>query len=74
LPPVSSGGNRRRASAQGEKRGEEMTVSDSAVYVDGALTNQADFPSISFKATGKHYEFLCCFVSGLLPGVRCSYY
>ena len=35
MPPVSSGGNRGRASVQSKKRGEEMTVLDSAVCVDG---------------------------------------
>jgi ketosteroid isomerase-like protein len=34
----------------------------------GTLTNQADFPSISFEPTGKHYEFLCCFVSHIANG------
>lgn len=34
----------------------------------GALTNQADFPSISFQPTGKHYEFLCCFVFHIANG------
>ena len=34
----------------------------------GTLTNQADFPSISFRATGKHYEFLCCFVFHITSG------
>jgi ketosteroid isomerase-like protein len=34
----------------------------------GALTNQADFPSISFRPTGKHYEFLCCFVFHITDG------
>jgi ketosteroid isomerase-like protein len=34
----------------------------------GTLTNQADFPSISFQPTGKHYEFLCCFVFHITNG------
>lgn len=28
----------------------------------GKLSEQADFPLISFQPIGKHYEFLCCFV------------
>src|SRR5215217_3482191 len=35
---------------------------------DGTLSNQADFPSISFQPTGKHYEFLCCFVFHIANG------
>jgi ketosteroid isomerase-like protein len=34
----------------------------------GTLSNQADFPSISFQPTGKHYEFLCCFVFHIANG------
>ena len=34
----------------------------------GTLSNQADFPSISFQPTGKHYEFLCCFVFHISNG------
>jgi ketosteroid isomerase-like protein len=34
----------------------------------GALTNQANFPSISFQPTGKHYEFLCCFTFHITNG------
>ncbi len=34
----------------------------------GTLTNQADFPSISFRPTEKHYEFLCCFVFHITNG------
>jgi ketosteroid isomerase-like protein len=34
----------------------------------GTLSNQADFPSISFRPTGKHYEFLCCFVFHIANG------
>ena len=34
----------------------------------GALSSQADFPSISFEPTGKHYEFLCCFVFHIANG------
>jgi ketosteroid isomerase-like protein len=34
----------------------------------GTLTDQADFPSISFQPTGKHYEFLCCFVFHITNG------
>jgi ketosteroid isomerase-like protein len=34
----------------------------------GTLSSQADFPSISFEPTGKHYEFLCCFVFHIANG------
>jgi predicted ester cyclase len=34
----------------------------------GTLSNQADFPSISFQPTRKHYEFLCCFVFHITNG------
>jgi hypothetical protein len=34
----------------------------------GTLTIQADFPSISFQPTGKHYGFLCCFVFHIANG------
>ena len=34
----------------------------------GTLSNQAHFPSISFQPTGKHYEFLCCFVFHITNG------
>lgn len=34
----------------------------------GTQTNQADFPSISLQPTGKHYDFLCCFVFHITNG------
>jgi ketosteroid isomerase-like protein len=34
----------------------------------GTLTNQADFPSIKFEATGKKYEFQCSFVFHIANG------
>lgn len=34
----------------------------------GTLTNRADFPSINFEATGKKYEFACCFVFHITNG------
>ena len=34
----------------------------------GTLTNQADFPSISFQPTRKQYEFQCCFVFHITNG------
>ena len=34
----------------------------------GTLSNQADFTSISFQPTGKHYEFLGCFVFHITNG------
>jgi ketosteroid isomerase-like protein len=34
----------------------------------GKLTNQADFPSVLFQPTEKHYEFLCCFVFHITNG------
>src|ERR1035438_4922642 len=34
----------------------------------GTLTNKADFPSMTFEATGQQYDFLCCFVFHIKNG------
>ena len=34
----------------------------------GTLTGRADFQTISFEPTGRHYEFQCCFVFHLRDG------
>jgi ketosteroid isomerase-like protein len=34
----------------------------------GILTNKADFPSMTFEATGQKYDFLCCFVFHIKNG------
>jgi ketosteroid isomerase-like protein len=34
----------------------------------GTLTGRADFQTVSFEPTGRHYEFQCCFVFRLRDG------